>query len=54
MLYLFEQFGDVLIIKWERATEKGVEDDAARPHVDLRPRIGSARGVRQQSGVGQR
>jgi hypothetical protein len=38
-LNLFEKVWDVLIIKRQAATQQGVQDDAAAPHVNLRPRV---------------
>lgn len=34
-LDLFEQVGYVFVVKGQGPAEEGVEDDAARPHVDL-------------------
>lgn len=35
-LYLLEQDGHITIIKWQSATEQGIQDDAAGPYVHLR------------------
>ena len=36
---LLEEVGDVLVVEGQAAAEQRVENDAAAPHVDLRPRV---------------
>lgn len=38
-LDLFEQVGDVFIIKWQAATQQCIQDDTTAPHINLRTRI---------------
>lgn len=42
-LDLLEQVGDVLIVKGEAATQQGIQDDAAAPHIHFCAAIQLAR-----------
>lgn len=48
---LLEEGGDVLVIKRQRAAEKGVEDNTAAPDVHLRASVQPVRRQGQEKGV---
>jgi hypothetical protein len=37
--YLFEEDGNIAVIKWKKAANKSIKDNPAAPNINLRPNI---------------
>lgn len=37
LMYLVEQFANIIVIEWQMPTKKGIEYNTARPYIRCRP-----------------